>query len=105
MRADQIECAAGVHSVEDCLFPILADAEAGSGGPLNAYELMKSMISAGAAGVHWEDQVASEKKCGHLGGKVLIPTSHHIRTLNAARLEIGRASCRERVEILRETDS
>lgn len=86
MRADQIEWAEGVQSVEDYLVPIVADAEAGFGGPLNAYELMKSMISAGAAGVHWEDQVASEKKCGHLGGKVLIPTSHHVRTLNAARL-------------------
>lgn len=86
MRADQIEWAEGVQSVEDYLVPIVADAEAGFGGPLNAYELMKSMISSGAAGVHWEDQVASEKKCGHLGGKVLIPTSHHVRTLNAARL-------------------
>ncbi|HEY2519780.1 MAG TPA: isocitrate lyase [Streptosporangiaceae bacterium] len=66
--------------------PIVADAEAGFGGVLNAFELMKSMIAAGAAGVHWEDQLASEKKCGHLGGKVLIPTSQHIRTLNAARL-------------------
>src|SRR5699024_8344765 len=66
--------------------PIVADAEAGFRGPLNAYEHMKAMISAGAAGVHWEDQVASEKKCGHLGGKVLIPTSHHERTRNAARL-------------------
>ena len=66
--------------------PIVADAEAGFGGPLNAYELMQSMIEAGAAGVHWEDQLASEKKCGHMGGKVLIPTSQHIRTLNAARL-------------------
>jgi isocitrate lyase len=64
----------------------VADAEAGFGGPLNAYELMKSMISSGASGVHWEDQLASEKKCGHLGGKVLIPTAQHIRTLNAARL-------------------
>ena len=86
MRADQIEWAEGVQTVEDYLVPIVADAEAGFGGPLNAYELMKSMINAGAAGVHWEDQVASEKKCGHLGGKVLIPTSHHVRTLNAARL-------------------
>lgn len=86
MRADQIEWAEGTQSVEDYLVPIVADAEAGFGGPLNAYELMKSMIDAGAAGVHWEDQVASEKKCGHLGGKVLIPTSHHVRTLNAARL-------------------
>ncbi len=66
--------------------PILADAEAGFGGPLNAYELMKSMIEAGAAGVHFEDQLASEKKCGHMGGKVLVPTSQFIRTLVAARL-------------------
>jgi isocitrate lyase len=68
------------------LAPIVADAEAGFGGVLNAFELMKSMIAAGAAGVHWEDQLASEKKCGHLGGKVLIPTSQHVKTLNAARL-------------------
>jgi isocitrate lyase len=68
------------------LAPIVADAEAGFGGVLNAFELMKAMIAAGAAGVHWEDQLASEKKCGHLGGKVLIPTAQHIRTLNAARL-------------------
>ena len=86
LRADQIEHAEGVRSVEDWLVPIVADAEAGFGGPLNAYELMKSMITAGASGVHWEDQLASEKKCGHLGGKVLIPTGQHIRTLNAARL-------------------
>ena len=86
MRADQIEWAEGQQTVEDYLVPIVADAEAGFGGPLNAFELMKAMITAGAAGVHWEDQVASEKKCGHLGGKVLIPTSHHVRTLNAARL-------------------
>ncbi|MDN5755426.1 MAG: isocitrate lyase, partial [Micrococcaceae bacterium] len=85
-RADQIEFAEDIHSVEDWLVPIVADAEAGFGGPLNAYELMKSMITAGASGVHWEDQLASEKKCGHLGGKVLIPTGQHIRTLNAARL-------------------
>jgi isocitrate lyase len=64
----------------------VADAEAGFGGVLNAFELMKGMIAAGAAGVHWEDQLASEKKCGHLGGKVLIPTGQHIKTLNAARL-------------------
>ncbi len=70
----------------DWLAPIVADAEAGFGGPLNAYELMHAMIAAGAAGVHWEDQLASEKKCGHMGGKVLVPTSQHIRTLNAARL-------------------
>ena len=86
LRADQIEHAEGVSSVEDWLVPIVADAEAGFGGPLNAYELMKSMITAGASGVHWEDQLASEKKCGHLGGKVLIPTQQHVRTLNAARL-------------------
>ncbi|MFF5021919.1 isocitrate lyase [Micrococcus luteus] len=86
LRADQIEHAEGISTVEDWLVPIVADAEAGFGGPLNAYELMKSMITAGASGVHWEDQLASEKKCGHLGGKVLIPTGQHIRTLNAARL-------------------
>jgi isocitrate lyase len=66
--------------------PIVADAEAGFGGALNAFELMKAMIEAGAAGVHYEDQLASEKKCGHLGGKVLVPVAQHIRTLNAARL-------------------
>jgi isocitrate lyase len=66
--------------------PIIADAEAGFGGPLNAYELMRNMIASGAAGVHFEDQLASEKKCGHLGGKVLVPIAQHIRTLNAARL-------------------
>ncbi len=86
LRADQIEHAEGIQTVSDWLVPIVADAEAGFGGPLNAYELMKSMIGAGAAGVHWEDQLASEKKCGHLGGKVLIPTQQHVRTLNAARL-------------------
>jgi isocitrate lyase len=105
LRADQIDTAArlatdawssgrrgepgnehgGKHQ-RDWLAPIVADAEAGFGGPLNAFELMKAMIAAGAAGVHWEDQLASEKKCGHLGGKVLIPTAQHIRTLNAARL-------------------
>jgi isocitrate lyase len=71
---------------KDWMAPIVADAEAGFGGPLNAYELMHQMIEAGAAGVHWEDQLASEKKCGHMGGKVLVPTSQHIRTINAARL-------------------
>jgi isocitrate lyase len=86
MRADQIEHAEGISTVEDWLVPIVADAEAGFGGSLNAYELMKAMIAAGAAGVHWEDQLASEKKCGHLGGKVLIPTAQHVRTLSAARL-------------------
>jgi isocitrate lyase len=84
-RADQIECAEGDPS-RDWMVPIVADAEAGFGGPLNAFELMKSMIEAGAAGVHFEDQLSSEKKCGHLGGKVLVPTSQFIRTLVAARL-------------------
>jgi isocitrate lyase len=90
LRADQIEttegAATGSATTVDWLAPIVADAEAGFGGPLNAYELMSSMIAAGAAGVHWEDQLASEKKCGHMGGKVLVPTGQHIRTLNAARL-------------------
>src|SRR5579859_4134510 len=85
-RADQIEHAEGKGSGTHWFAPILADAEAGFGGPLNAYELMKSMIEAGAAGVHFEDQLASEKKCGHMGGKVLVPTSQFIRTLVAARL-------------------
>src|SRR5699024_2695815 len=84
-RADQINWAEGDTST-DWFAPIVADAEAGFGGALNAFELMKGMISAGAAGVHWEDQLASEKKCGHLGGKVLIPTKQHEMTLNAARL-------------------
>ncbi|WP_105565441.1 isocitrate lyase [Microbacterium halophytorum] len=85
MRQDQLESADGALS-RDWLAPIVADAEAGFGGPLNAYELAHGMIQAGAAGIHWEDQLASEKKCGHLGGKVLVPTGQHIRTLNAARL-------------------
>jgi len=85
-RADQIEHAEGRKSVENWFAPIVADAEAGFGGPLNAYEIMKAYIEAGVAGVHFEDQLASEKKCGHLGGKVLIPTSAHIRNLVAARL-------------------
>tara|TARA_R110002060_G_scaffold75155_1_gene84737 strand:- start:547 stop:1803 length:1257 start_codon:yes stop_codon:yes gene_type:complete len=84
-RADQIETVEGNTQV-DYYAPIVADAEAGFGGPLNAYELMKGMIEAGAAGVHFEDQLASEKKCGHMGGKVLVPTSQFIRTLTAARL-------------------
>ena len=84
-RADQVEHAEG-KSGRDWMAPIVADAEAGFGGPLNAFELMKSMIEAGAAGVHFEDQLASEKKCGHMGGKVLVPTSQFIRTLVAARL-------------------
>jgi isocitrate/methylisocitrate lyase len=86
LRAAQITTAEGITPEHDWLAPIVADAEAGFGGVLNAYELMTAMIAAGAAGVHWEDQLASEKKCGHLGGKVLIPTGQHIRTLNAARL-------------------
>ena len=86
LRADQITWAEGDDNAPDWLAPIVADAEAGFGGVLNAYELMKAMIAAGAAGVHWEDQLASEKKCGHLGGKVLIPTGQHVKTLNAARL-------------------
>jgi isocitrate lyase len=84
-RADEIAKSEGDHSVY-WYAPIVADAEAGFGGPLNAFELMKAMIEAGAAGVHFEDQLASEKKCGHLGGKVLVPTQAFIRTLNAARL-------------------
>jgi isocitrate lyase len=86
LRADQITWSEGDESAPHWLAPIVADAEAGFGGVLNAFELMKGMIAAGAAGVHWEDQLASEKKCGHLGGKVLIPTGQHIKTLNAARL-------------------
>jgi isocitrate lyase len=90
-RADQIEwaeaVAAGDHEPRrNWLVPIVADAEAGFGGALNAYELTRAMIEAGAAGVHFEDQLSSEKKCGHMGGKVLVPTGQHIRTLNAARL-------------------
>src|SRR5688572_31055331 len=84
-RADQIAHMEGDHSTR-WFVPIVADAEAGFGGPLNAFELMKAMIEAGAAGVHFEDQLASEKKCGHLGGKVLVPTSSFVRILNAARL-------------------
>ncbi len=88
LRADQISWSESADG-EDMpywLAPIVADAEAGFGGVLNAYELMKSMIAAGAAGVHFEDQLASEKKCGHLGGKVLVPTAQHVKTLTAARL-------------------
>src|ERR1700760_3670720 len=94
LRADQITFSEAAGEGEDAeatdtpywMAPIVADAEAGFGGVLNAFELMKSMIAAGAAGVHWEDQLSSEKKCGHLGGKVLIPTGQHVRVLNAARL-------------------
>ena len=84
-RLDQIESLEGRGGVQWYL-PIVADAEAGFGGPLNVFELMKSMIKAGAAGVHFEDQLSSEKKCGHLGGKVLIPTQQAVRHLLAARL-------------------
>jgi isocitrate lyase len=84
-RADQIHCSEGRNGTY-WFAPIVADAEAGFGGALNAYELMRALIEAGAAGVHYEDQLASEKKCGHLGGKVLVPTAQFVRTLNAARL-------------------
>ncbi|NQV05681.1 isocitrate lyase [bacterium] len=84
-RSDEIQWSEGDGDI-DYFLPIVADAEAGFGGALNAFELMKSMIEAGAAGVHYEDQLASEKKCGHMGGKVLVPTSQHVRTLTAARL-------------------
>lgn len=85
-RADQIERAEGKFDGQYWHAPIVADAEAGFGGPLHSFELMKSMIEAGAAGVHYEDQLAAEKKCGHLGGKVLIPTKNFIKTLTGARL-------------------
>src|SRR5258708_3797805 len=85
LRADQIDWSEGRNGTH-WLAPIVADAEAGFGGALNAFELMRAMIEAGAAGVHFEDQLAAEKKCGHLGGKVLVPTSQFIRTLTAARL-------------------
>ena len=84
LRADQIAWSEGVDA--QMMAPVVADAEAGFGGTLNAFELMKAMIEAGAAGVHYEDQLASEKKCGHLGGKVLVPTGGFVRTLTAARL-------------------
>ena len=86
LRADEIDASEGRRGEREWMVPIMADAEAGFGGPLNAFELMKAMIEAGAAGVHFEDQLSSEKKCGHLGGKVLVPTGHFIRTLVAARL-------------------
>jgi isocitrate lyase len=85
LRADQVEWSEGRHD-RDWMLPIVADAEAGFGGPLHAFELMKAMIEAGAAGVHFEDQLAAEKKCGHMGGKVLVPTSQFVRTLSGARL-------------------
>lgn len=84
-RADQIACSEGGES-SDYFAPIVADGEAGFGGALNVFELTKSFIEAGAAGVHFEDQLAAEKKCGHMGGKVLVPTAQHIRALTAARL-------------------
>ena len=84
-RADQIEHSEG-GAKRDWFAPIVADAEAGFGGPLNCFEIMKAYIEAGVAGVHYEDQLSSEKKCGHMGGKVLIPTKQHVRNLNAARL-------------------
>lgn len=91
LRADQIETLEQFENkndkiLYDRMLPIVADAESGFGGPLNVFELMKAMIEAGAAGVHFEDQLSSEKKCGHMGGKVLVPTQTQIRTLNAARL-------------------
>lgn len=85
MRADNLNAVEGERGI-DWYVPLVADAEAGFGGPLHAYELTRAMIEAGAAGVHFEDQLASEKKCGHLGGKVLVPTAQHVRTLKAARL-------------------
>ena len=86
LRADEVAHIEGDTAVDNWLVPIVADAEAGFGGALNVFELQKAMIQSGAAGTHWEDQLASEKKCGHLGGKVLIPTQQHIRTLSSARL-------------------
>src|SRR6204780_4528465 len=85
LRADQLNHAEGKDDV-DWMQPIVADAEAGFGGVLNAFELMKAMIEAGAAGVHFEDQLASVKKCGHMGGKVLVPTREQVAKLTAARL-------------------
>ncbi|MEM9867293.1 MAG: isocitrate lyase [Bacteroidota bacterium] len=86
LRADQIQVVNGTENKKDYLVPIVADAEAGFGGNLNAFELMKSMIESGAAGVHFEDQLSSAKKCGHLGGKVLVPTQEAVNKLIAARL-------------------
>lgn len=101
-RADQIEHAEGGAKI-DWFVPIVADAEAGFGGPLNAFEIMKAYIEAGAAGVHFEDQLASEKKCGHMGGKVLIPTAAHERNLIAARLAAD--VCRVPTLVLARTDA
>ncbi|MEO0901688.1 MAG: isocitrate lyase, partial [Bacteroidota bacterium] len=86
LRADQIQVVNGTEDKKDYLVPIVADAEAGFGGNLNAFELMKSMIESGASGVHFEDQLSSAKKCGHLGGKVLVPTQEAVNKLIAARL-------------------
>ncbi|MDE2291326.1 MAG: isocitrate lyase, partial [Elusimicrobia bacterium] len=86
LRADQIDTAKNVRTVRSWLVPMVADAEAGFGGPINTFELMKAMISAGAAGVHFEDQLASAKKCGHMGGKVLVPTHEFVTKLVSARL-------------------
>ena len=90
LRIDQVETLERFENksqiYKDRMLPIVADAESGFGGPLNVFELMKAMIEAGAAGVHFEDQLSSEKKCGHMGGKVLVPTQTQIRTLNSARL-------------------
>jgi len=104
LRADQISWTEDAGAPDPhFLAPIVADAEAGFGGPLNAFELMRAMIAAGAAGVHFEDQLASEKKCGHMGGKVLVPTAQHIRTLNAARLAAD--ICNVPTLIIARTDS
>ncbi|MBI3564165.1 MAG: isocitrate lyase [Elusimicrobia bacterium] len=86
LRADQIDTAKGTRTVRSWFAPMVADAEAGFGGPINSFELMKAMIAAGAAGVHFEDQLASAKKCGHMGGKVLVPTGEFITKLVSARL-------------------
>jgi isocitrate lyase len=102
LRADQIEHAEG-GAKRDWLAPIVADAEAGFGGPRHAYEIMNAYIEAGAAGVHFEDQLASEKKCGHLGGKVLIPTAAHERNLIAARLAAD--VCRVPTLLIARTDA
>jgi isocitrate lyase len=103
LRADQIEHAEGSGNGRHWLAPIVADAEAGFGGPLQAYELMRAMIESGAAGVHFEDQLASEKKCGHLGGKVLVPTGQFVRTLSAARLAAD--VCRVPTVLVARTDA
>ena len=101
-RADQIDSVDGLGTT-DWFAPILADAEAGFGGPLNAFEIAKAYIEAGVGGIHFEDQLASEKKCGHMGGKVLIPTQAHIRNLSAARLAAD--VCGTATVILARTDA